>query len=209
MKLLVQIRGANGAGKSTVPMSMQDDPNMYEVGIGAVNPRTQKPGAPFLTVFPKYGWVALGTYHGKTGGMDTFSNNAETFQAFDYAWREYPEYHVLMEGVIASTIKSTYATLFQDYQDMVDKIEINHRKIIIMSFTPPIEVCLARVQLRNGGKPVNEDAIASKWRTVDRNVQYFKDLGFVSLRIDTSRARQDQMLNKFLHTCAQYNKGGL
>ena len=194
MRVLVNIRGCNGAGKSTIPLSMMDDPKMEVIGI-------QGGKRPYLTVFPTYGWVALGTYFNKTGGLDTYKNNLETRQAL-FAALNYTEMDVLMEGVIASTIKSTYVDLFRDLQKDSFK-----RKIIIMSFLPPIETCLERIYQRNGNKPIKEEQVKGKWRTVDRNVEYFRQQGFTSLRIDTSRVTKDQMLPRFLKTVDKYRRG--
>ena len=194
MKLLVNIRGANGAGKSTIPLSMMDDPFMKMSWTGECR-------MPCVTVFPTYGWVALGTYLNKTGGMDTFKNNQETFDALEFAWRTYPEFDILMEGVIASTIKSTYAELFHLYCAKMALRQISPRRIVVLSFVPPLEVCLERVQIRNGGKQVNEEAIASKWRTVRNNVEYFRDQGFISRAIDNSKCPKKNMLKNFFKFC--------
>lgn len=185
-RILVNIRGTNGSGKSTIPLSMMDDPKLGVIGINNSK-------RPYLTLFPTYGWVALGTYFNKTGGLDTYKNNEETRQALAWAWN-YTDLDIVMEGIIASTIKSTYAELFKRYPT------------IIMSFLPPLEVCLDRVQQRNGGKPVKEDQIRSKWNTVDRNVDYFKAQGFVSLRINTAKVTKDQMLASFLKTVEKYRR---
>ena len=200
--MLVNIRGSNGAGKSTIPMAMLDDEKLRVVGLGPEGK------APYLTIFPSYQWVALGTYYNKTGGLDTYKNNAMTAMALEEAWTKYPEYDVLMEGIIASTIKSTYKRLFDVYQEKVYVEEINPRKIIIMSFLPPVEVCINRVYLRNGGKAVNEKAIRSKWDTVDRNSRYFKEQGFTSLRINNANCPKEKMLLNFLNTVDKY-RGGL
>ena len=53
---------------------MMDDPKMYVHEI--VGSDGKKISA--ITVFPSYGWVALGTYFNKTGGLDTLKNNAVT-----------------------------------------------------------------------------------------------------------------------------------
>lgn len=198
MRLLVNIRGCNGAGKSTIPLSMMNDEKLQVVAVNGDKK------SPFITVFPSYEWVALGTYFNKTGGLDTYSNNEMTRKALHYAWTQYPGYDVLMEGVIASTIKSTYSDLFHDYERAVKKRQINPRKIIIMNFLPPVEVCIGRVLDRNGGNPVKEDQIKGKWRTVDRNVSYFKEEGFTSLRVDNSRTSKEAMLRKFLKVCEKY-----
>jgi predicted ABC-type ATPase len=192
LRVLVNIRGTNGAGKSTIPLSMMDDPKMGVIGIEGGK-------RPYLTIFPTYGWIALGTYFNKTGGLDTYRTNEETRQAL-FAALEYTEMDILMEGVIASTVKSTYMNLFKDIQFSVGKA----RKIMIVSFIPPIEVCLERIYQRNGGKPIKEEKVYSKWRIVDRNVEYFRQHGFTSLRIDTSRVTKDQMLPRFLKTVNKY-----
>ena len=196
--LIINIRGCNGAGKSTIPMSMMElDPEFEVVKLGVS--KTGKPCAPALTVFHKLKWVALGTYFNKTGGMDTYGTNAETRQALEYALEHYPDYDIVMEGVIASTIKSTYAELFTE-------LEERGHQVLIMAFIPPLEVCLERIQGRNGGKAINEDLVASKWRSVNSGVEYFKNAGLTCLRIDTSKCSKESMLKNFMKTIDKYRR---
>lgn len=175
------------------------DTSNYELGLGANGK------SPYITVYPKLGWVALGTYHGKTGGMDTFKNNEATRLAFDYTWKNYPDYDIVMEGIIASTVKSTYAELFHDYESIMgtDYVE---RKIIILSLLPPVETCIARVYDRNGGKPIKEEQLEGKWRTVERNTLYFKERGFTSLKLNTSKYPREESLNVFLRLVDKYRR---
>ena len=196
--LIVNIRGCNGAGKSTVPMSMMElDPEFEVVKLGVG--KNGKPCAPAITVFHQLKWVALGTYFNKTGGMDTYGTNAETRQALAYALENYPEYDIVMEGVIASTIKSTYAELFTE-------LEEEGHQVLVMSFVPPLEVCLKRIQQRNGGKPIKEDLVESKWRSVNSGVEYFRNAGLTALRIDTSKCSKENMLKNFLKTVEKYRR---
>lgn len=196
--MIVNIRGCNGSGKSTIPMSMMDvDPQFEVIHLGVS--KTGKPSSPALTIFHKLGWIALGTYFNKTGGMDTYKTNADTVKALMYALENYPEYDIVMEGVIASTIKSTYAELFK-------KLEAEGHQVLIMSFLPPIEVCLSRIQHRNGGKPINDELVASKWRSVSTGVEYFREEGLTCLRIDTSRCSRVNMLDNFLKTVEKYRR---
>lgn len=196
--MIVNIRGCNGAGKSTIPMSMMElDPD-YEViklGVG----KSGKPCAPAITVFHKLKWVALGTYFNKTGGMDTYGSNEETKTALFHALTNYPDYDIVMEGVIASTIKSTYAELFT-------QLEKYGHQVLIMAFVPPLEVCLERIQQRNGGKPINEDLVESKWRSVNSGVSYFTRQGLTCLRIDNSKCSRESMLKNFLKTVEKYRR---
>lgn len=198
MKLIVNIRGCNGSGKSTIPMGMMDDPEMYTVYRHIPN-RKSKMG--IATVFPSYGWVALGTYFNKTGGMDCLPNNEVIQKTFWYILKKYPEYDILMEGVIASTISSTYINLFKEAEEKYPE-----RKVVILSFNTPVDVCLERIYKRNGGKPIKEAAVIQKWGMVQRAAKKFKDAGFSTINIDNSGTSKDRMLSRFLKIVEKYRK---
>lgn len=170
-RLLVNLRGCNGSGKSTIPISMMDDPEVYII---------QKPykgkSKKILTVFPNYGWVALGSYLNKTGGLDTFPDNELTKKTLFYALKNFPEYNILMEGVIASTVRSTYINLFEEVE-----CKYPETKVIILSLLPSLDTCLKRVYERNGGKPIKEEAVENKYKIVRRNVEKFRETGFISI----------------------------
>lgn len=198
-RVLVNVRGCNGAGKSTIPMSMMDDPKMYVHEI--VGSDGKKISA--ITVFPSYGWVALGTYFNKTGGLDTLKNNAVTKLTLFAALDGFPEYDVLMEGIMASTIRSTYIDLFHEVEDYYGRKRL---KVIVMSLLPPVDVALSRVYKRNGGKPINEAAVAGKWNTVARNVSAFAEAGFTSIKVNSAKVKKRNMLPAFLKTVDKYRR---
>lgn len=195
MRTLVNIRGCNGAGKSTIPMSMMDDPEMYVHEIRGSDGKRMSA----ITVFPSYGWVALGTYFNKTGGMDTLRDNWTTRMTLYAALDGFPEYNVLMEGIMASTIRSTYIDLFQEVQEYYG----DDLTIMIISLLPPVEVAISRVYSRNGGKPINEEAVRGKWETVARNVAAFGEAGFTSITLNTAKIPKERMLRVFLKKVRQ------
>lgn len=195
MRTLVNIRGCNGAGKSTIPMSMMDDPEMYVHEIRGSDGKRMSA----ITVFPSYGWVALGTYFNKTGGMDTLRDNWTTRMTLYAALDGFPEYNVLMEGIMASTIRSTYIDLFQEVQEYYG----DDLTIMIISLLPPVEVAISRVYSRNGGKPINEEAVRGKWETVARNVAAFGEAGFTSITLNTAKIPKERMLRAFLKKVRQ------
>lgn len=199
MRTLVNIRGCNGAGKSTIPMSMMDDPEMYVHEIRGSDGKRMSA----ITIFPTYGWVALGTYFNKTGGMDTLRDNWTTRMTLYAALDGFPEYNVLMEGIMASTIRSTYIELFQEVQEYYG----DDLTIMIISLLPPVEVAISRVYSRNGGKPINEEAVRGKWETVARNVAAFREAGFISLKVNSAKVPKEKMLSAFLKTVRKY--GGM
>lgn len=195
MRMLVNIRGCNGAGKSTIPMSMMDDPDMFVQDlVGSDGKKISS-----VTVFPTYGWVALGTYFNKTGGMDTLGNNAITKMTLYAALDMFPEYDVLMEGIMASTIRSTYIDLFHEIESTYEQL-----KVLVISLLPPVEIAISRVYKRNGGKPIQEDGVRGKWETVEKNVKYFADAGFTSIRVNSAKVKKSQMLGAFLKTVEKY-----
>lgn len=199
MRMLVNLRGCNGAGKSTIPMSMMDDPEMYVHEIlGSDGKRISA-----ITVFPTYGWVALGTYFNKTGGMDTLRNNETTRMTLYAALDGFPEYNVLMEGIMASTIRSTYIDLFHEVEEYYRNRGEN-LKVLIVSLLPPVEVALSRVYSRNGGKPINEEAVRGKWETVARNVSAFAEAGFTSVKVNSAKVPKERMLPAFLKTVRKH-----
>lgn len=175
-KYLVNIRGCNGSGKSTIPISMMNDPDMYVVE----KPYKGKPRK-VATVFPTYGWVALGSYHNKCGGLDGYVDTDMIKKGLWYALKKFPQYHILMEGVIPSTVYSTYEKLFLEVQDRYPE-----RTVIVLNLLPPVKDCLKRIQLRNGGKPIKEDLVVSKWQTVANNADKFAEAGIISLQWDNS-----------------------
>lgn len=195
MRTLVNIRGCNGAGKSTIPMSMMDDPEMYVHEIRGSDGKRMSA----ITVFPSYGWVALGTYFNKTGGMDTLRDNWTTRMTLYAALDGFPEYNVLMEGIMASTIRSTYIDLFREVQEYYG----DDLTIMIISLLPPVEVAISRVYSRNGGKPINEEAVRGKWETVARNVAAFGEAGFTSITLNTAKIPKERMLRAFLKKVRQ------
>lgn len=196
-RMLVNIRGCNGAGKSTIPMAMMDDSEMFVQELLGSDGKNISA----LTVFPTYGWVALGTYFNKTGGLDTLKNNEITRMTLYAALDLFPEYDVLMEGIMASTIRSTYIDLFHEIEGYYRNV-----KVLIMSLLPPVEIAISRVYNRNGGKPIKEDAVRGKWSTVERNAKYFAEAGFDSIRVNSAKVKKSQMLGAFLKTVEKHRR---
>ena len=196
-RVLVNVRGCNGSGKSTIPLSMLDDPEMFVDTLADSNGEK----VISLTVFPTYGWVALGTYFNKTGGLDTVKCIAATEIGVHAALCLYPDYDVLMEGILCSTTFSSYAAMFH-------KVEAAYGvKVLILSLMPPVDVAISRVYARNGNKPIKEELIEAKWGMVYRSHQKFKKDGFCTVRVDSSRIPKGRMLPCFLKTMEKYRGG--
>ena len=101
---------------------------------------------------------------------------------------------------MASTIRSTYIDLFQEVQEYYG----DDLTILIISLLPPVEVAISRVYSRNGGKPINEEAVRGKWETVAKNVAAFREAGFISLKVNSAKVPKEKMLSAFLKTVRKY-----
>lgn len=187
MRLLINIRGCNGSGKSTFPMQMLDDPDLYVI-TKPYKERSKR----IATVFPKYKTVALGTYFNKTGGLDLLPTNDYMKKCVRYVLKKFPDYDVLMEGILASTIRSTYINFFHEVER-----EFPDTQIVVIHLVPPLEVCVERAKARCNN-PINEEKIRHKNNSVHTNIKYFKaQESFINLTIDTSKIPLEQMLPTF------------
>lgn len=195
-RVLVNIRGCNGSGKSTIPMSMLDDPGLKTEHIW------DKDGNRLadVTVFPTYGWVAIGKYSNKCGGLDTIRSIDLVKRALQYSLVRYPSYDIIMEGILCSTTYSSYADMFHCAEERYQV------QTIVISLMPPVEVCLDRIQERNGGKPIKDQLVRDKWGMVYRSHKKFKDAGFTTVRVNTEKVSKSKMLSAFFKTIDRYRR---
>lgn len=190
--LIINIRGTNGSGKSTVPLQMYaTDDSKYVKDFGEFK----------LTIFPKYKFIALGSYHNKTGGLDGIGSTANIREALETAKKlSYKTgYHIIMEGILASTVKSTYLTMLQQAK------EDGFTPIVLIYTTPP-EVCVPRIYARNGGKPIKEGLVMDKYKTIMRQYDYFNSNGITAKKIDNTNTPKELMLKKFLGAVERWEK---
>lgn len=185
-KKLINVRGTNGSGKSTIAYSfINSDPDVFEL-LYTVEGKEKV----IATVCPNYKWMFLGAYRTKCGGMDSYRTVEQTSDSLALVYKL--PFNILMEGVIASTIFSTYSELFTKLNKEFG------RNIIIFTILPPIEVCCKRVALRNGGKAINEKLIENKWRMVNNGARKFKDAGFDVRIVDNSNVSLENTRKWFL-----------
>ncbi len=191
---LVNIRGCNGSGKSTIPIAMLESDN-YAFEL-VWHPEGNKERV-LATVFPSYNYAAIGHYHSKCGGMDSIKTTDDIKTAVKIMWNF--DYNIIMEGIMASTVRQTYIDLFLSLNEENYLV----RDIIIYNLLPPLEVCLQRIQARNGGKPIKEELVRNKMRMVENNVQHFKNAGFKSLKVSNEDIDKDKTLEWFFDQIKQ------
>src|SRR5699024_2450439 len=116
---------------------------------------------------------------------------------------KYLNFNILMEGILASTVFSTYRDIFYAFRDE----HFITRQPVVFTIVPPFETIKARVLHRNGGKEVKWDQVEGKYDTVKRNAQKFKDAGLLSLVVDNSEVEIYNTVDWFLGTLERMGVG--
>lgn len=155
---VVQIKGCNGAGKSTIPKQMVEQ--SANVEFDGVN-----------TVLHDVGWVLIGPYEpGKLTacGCDKLSKVQAVKDAILNALDNHSTYHILFEGMMISTIKSTFYDFLMDLRQSrgIDPL------FVILKATP--EGCLERLSARGTRKEsLKVDNIVNKCDLVLRHASTY------------------------------------
>lgn len=184
---ICQIKGSNGTGKTTIVKE-----------LGALSEEwtyLQWPnGTIYATVFDNIRWVAIGKYDpdAKMGGCDLLGSIDQIKQAITDVMRDYPGYWIVFEGMMISTIKSTF-------YNFLCEIHNKHKNIepLFVILKSSREGCLARIQARGTMKPgMNLDNVAGKNDLVIKHAKEY-DCNLVRW-IPVDETPLDAMLGIFL-----------
>lgn len=192
-RYVINIRGANGAGKSTFPIKMLlTDEKAYLL---------TENGKDIATVFPSFYMIALGKYYIRTGGMDSgeYRNKEYGKYMLDKLWN--CGYNLLFEGM---TVSSSY----DFWRDTLKELEAKYpgvRRTMIMNLVMPLEKLEERIKIRNGGKDINMKYVKGKNNRVARNVEKFEADGFNSWVTSTADVPYEDMLVWFFEEIKKHS----
>lgn len=180
---IVQIKGANGTGKTTLVKRLIELSNhitLYE---------WEDTHKVFATGIDDIGWIAIGEYKPdkKMGGCDGMKSIDEIRTAITYCMGL--DYHsIVFEGAMISTIKST----FYDWLTNVDGIEP-----VFVMLVASLDGCVARIAGR-GTKSImkSTDGVRSKIACIERQIEVY-DPKYVRI-INVESTPENKMLYKFL-----------
>lgn len=188
---LVQIKGANGSGKTTIVkqmLALDDDYYYLTTGDGVRD-------WVVATVIEEIGWAGIGRYDDRPfGGCDTLKTVDEVKSSIldavhwgiEAGWAG-----VVFEGMMISTIKTTfYNYLLKLAEDLpVEPL------FVILQATP--EGCISRLGARGTKKPnLRHDNIRAKCEMVVRHAKTY-DPSLVRW-IDVEATPEYRMLSKFM-----------
>ena len=165
--MLINLRGTNGSGKTTVIKSMLTSFPQRAL-FGALGPKY--PEAYELSL-PGKSLFVIGPYHSRTGGIDALSG-----RGFDLIVNLLGKYstkgHVLFEGVVIST----------SFGAVGEWLLAAHKKDSIVAFLDtPLEVCLSSITKRTGDTGRSKH-VQEKFKSITRVKQTMVERG---LRVET------------------------
>jgi hypothetical protein len=146
---ILNLRGCNGSGKSTIARALFQGEDYHEIDLAPYH--TPKGALRHVAGYlvPSRSLVVVGPYRTDCGGCDAVKTQDLVCESVRMAAVRAP--NVFFEGVIVSTIFQRYYALSRELGGMVWAY-----------LDTPLEVCLARIQARNGGKEIKEYKVAEK-----------------------------------------------
>ena len=154
--MIIDLRGPNGSGKSRVVFDLLKLGNKEIDLVDYPNAKTGKTNYVRGYEVPKLGLIVVGRYATACGGCDGIKTQDLVCEAVRVASTRAS--HVLFEGVIVST-------LFSRYLELSQSLGLPYTWAFLDT---PLDVCLARIYERNGGKQINETLVKGKWETIRR-----------------------------------------
>ena len=177
---IIQIRGSNGSGKTTTVKQFVERNNLHIEEIFIKGKKT------FITTNDKHSIVVLGRYDKNIGGCDLFDNKEHVFNTILYVVTTFRPEIIIFEGLIYSfTYK--FASNLSDY---MKNYKYSYQGICLYI---PIEVALERIYIRNGGKPIKEDYIITKTKTLISSYRKLLSNGYNVKMVDTSKIEKENM----------------
>lgn len=177
---VIQIRGSNGAGKTTIVKQFVERNNLEMQSVN-VNGRET-----FISVNKQKGIVVLGRYDKKTGGCDLYANTEHVLSTIMWAIVNLKPKIIVFEGMIYS-LSFKFASKVSNFVK-----KYNYDYVALSLYTDP-EVVLERIYKRNGGKTINEKLVLDKIKSVSRSHYRLVNSGYNSKLIDTTEVKKEDM----------------
>ena len=177
---VIQIRGSNGAGKTTIAREVVKRNNLEIQSIN-VNGRET-----FISTNKDHSIVVLGRYDKKTGGCDLYANTEHVKSTIMWVIVNLKPRLIIFEGMI-------YSLSYKFASEMSNFVKkYNYDYVALSLYTDP-EVVLERIYKRNGGKSINEQLVLDKIKFVSNSHIKLVNNGYNSKMINTTNIKLEDM----------------
>jgi len=177
---VIQIRGSNGAGKTTIVRQFVQKNNLQIKEINVKGKQT------YISIDESGRLVALGRYDKKTGGCDLYDNTEHVLNTIIWVITNIKPKIILFEGMI-------YSLSFAFAKKVSDLVQEYNYKYLSISLYTNFDVVLARIYKRNGGKEIKENLILDKINSIIKSHKKLKESGYNARMIDTSEINEEDM----------------
>lgn len=176
---IIQIRGSNGAGKTTVVRQFiaGRESEIIQVKVGNKTVQCTKVGD----------GVVIGRYDQNVcGGCDSAVKGADTLKDCIAAIAKKKPEFIVFEGVL-------YGQTF-DFSYQISKLaKILNAEYVALCLESPFAMNIERIYGRNGGKPIKVKALCDKYyRTLVNHVK-LRDAGVNAISVDTTNVPLEKM----------------
>jgi thymidylate kinase len=162
MSTVLNVRGTNGSGKSTVVRDLMKH-------LGVISQIKDNSGKTWAYECGEKVFV-LGRYETACGGLDTYKDFAQTRQSIRAL---IPLGHIVCEGVLWSTV-------FKQSDEVAREFPQHH--FIFALLDTPAEICIQRVKARQEAKgkvkPFDEALLLDKIEQITRRQAALKEAGW-------------------------------
>jgi thymidylate kinase len=184
--MIINIRGTNGSGKSTVAMKFIKHGAEEVVLAQYPSPTKKEPDRlkdviGYVSNWADYGTVCVvGPYDRQIGGLDRIPS----FEAQRNAIRAATKIAdtVICEGVLASTVYSSWAEFFKEMGS-----------VTVLYLDTPLETCYDRIKQRQieatgEAKEIKTEQVAAKVKMIESTRQKFAKDGLNTLVVSSDEA---------------------
>lgn len=179
---LIQIRGSNGSGKTTMMKQFVEKHNLEIKNIDVGGIPTD------ISTNQDMSIIVLGKYNKKTGGCDLYKNKEHISKTIYQVVKDYRPKILLFEGLIYGLTYKFAKTL----ADTMKKYGYDYKGICL--YLEP-ELAIKRVLLRNGGKSINHQAIYDKTKSFLASYEKLKKDNYNVKMINTGNVNIENMVD--------------
>ena len=170
--MIINIRGTNGSGKTTIVKKFLKFPNNELFGaLGVKRPEAYKVsiGKSARPLF------VIGSYQSATGGMDALPLSAD--EQVGLLIKYHRQGHILFEGVVMSTY----------YGAVGDWLAAHRKEALVVFLNTPLKVCLASIATRSGDAARTKN-VESKIKSIESAHRRMIEAGIPTITVSRDEA---------------------